>query len=248
MTPDKNLIFDIGMHIGQDTEFYLKKGFRVIAVEANPALVKKANSKFKSEVKDGQLVIENVALGHERGKTTFYVNKKVSEWSSVHEHLGARQVGAKKITVEMARYVDLAEKYGTPYYLKIDIEGADLIPIMGIMRTPQKPAYVSYEAASVEGASLLYAAGYKQFKFVLQRPLTELKLPKPSLEGKDVDHDFILGSTGPFGEETPGNWCNLEQCLTDYYVYKHFRRLDTRLEQDWADIHARSERYLEAFK
>ena len=39
MTPRKNLIFDIGMHIGQDTEFYLKKGFCVVAVEANPKLV-----------------------------------------------------------------------------------------------------------------------------------------------------------------------------------------------------------------
>ena len=29
-----DLIFDIGMHIGQDTEVYLKKGFRVVAVEA----------------------------------------------------------------------------------------------------------------------------------------------------------------------------------------------------------------------
>ena len=33
-----NLIFDVGLHTGQDTAFYLKKGFRVIAIEANPLL------------------------------------------------------------------------------------------------------------------------------------------------------------------------------------------------------------------
>lgn len=30
----RDLIFDIGMHRGEDSEFYLRKGFRVVAVEA----------------------------------------------------------------------------------------------------------------------------------------------------------------------------------------------------------------------
>jgi spermidine synthase len=34
-----NLIYDIGMHDGSDSEFYLRKGYRVVAVEANPKLV-----------------------------------------------------------------------------------------------------------------------------------------------------------------------------------------------------------------
>ena len=50
MTPKKNLIFDIGMHVGQDTEFYLKKGFNVVAVEANPKLVKENTEKFKEYI------------------------------------------------------------------------------------------------------------------------------------------------------------------------------------------------------
>ena len=29
-----NLIYDLGSHNGQDSEFYLKKGFTVVAVEA----------------------------------------------------------------------------------------------------------------------------------------------------------------------------------------------------------------------
>ena len=37
MTAD--LIYDVGMHNGADTAFYLAKGFRVVAVEANPELV-----------------------------------------------------------------------------------------------------------------------------------------------------------------------------------------------------------------
>jgi 16S rRNA A1518/A1519 N6-dimethyltransferase RsmA/KsgA/DIM1 with predicted DNA glycosylase/AP lyase activity len=32
----KDLIYDVGMHHGEDTEFYLRKGFRVVAFEADP--------------------------------------------------------------------------------------------------------------------------------------------------------------------------------------------------------------------
>jgi hypothetical protein len=32
-----DLIFDVGFHRGEDTDFYLKKGFRVVAVEATGA-------------------------------------------------------------------------------------------------------------------------------------------------------------------------------------------------------------------
>ena len=30
-----SIIFDIGMHRGEDTDFYLKKGFTVVGVEVN---------------------------------------------------------------------------------------------------------------------------------------------------------------------------------------------------------------------
>ena len=33
-----DLIFDVGFHKGEDTEFYLKKGFPVVAADANPAV------------------------------------------------------------------------------------------------------------------------------------------------------------------------------------------------------------------
>ncbi len=33
---ERDLIFDLGLHEGGDPRFYLDKGFRVVAVEANP--------------------------------------------------------------------------------------------------------------------------------------------------------------------------------------------------------------------
>jgi 16S rRNA A1518/A1519 N6-dimethyltransferase RsmA/KsgA/DIM1 with predicted DNA glycosylase/AP lyase activity len=39
MAYQSDLIFDIGLHRGEDTDFYLKKGFRVAAFEVDPNLV-----------------------------------------------------------------------------------------------------------------------------------------------------------------------------------------------------------------
>lgn len=248
MTPRKNLIFDIGMHIGQDTEFYLKKGFCVVAVEANPKLVEENTKKFKHYIDKNQLVIEPVCIGKENGFVDFYVNNEVTEWSSVNKVLGSRKVGSNKISVQMTTYYDLAVKYGTPYYLKIDIEGADLFPIMDLRRCKTRPAYVSYEAAGIGGAAYLFSMGYSEFKLVMQRDLHTLVQPEVALEGKSIEHSFPLGSSGPFGEETGDVWSSLEDCVSDYVAYKHFRRADNRRPADWADFHAKSSVFLKQFE
>jgi hypothetical protein len=52
MRPD--LIYDVGLHLGEDSEFYLKKGFNVVAVEANPVNAAEAANRLKAYVmRDG---------------------------------------------------------------------------------------------------------------------------------------------------------------------------------------------------
>ena len=41
-----DLIYDVGMHKGEDTDYYLQKGFRVVAFEANPDLVNLCRTRF----------------------------------------------------------------------------------------------------------------------------------------------------------------------------------------------------------
>jgi hypothetical protein len=58
-----SLIFDIGCHEGQDSDFYLRKGFTVVAVEANPALCVQLKQRFSQEIEDGQFtLVENNAM------------------------------------------------------------------------------------------------------------------------------------------------------------------------------------------
>src|SRR5262245_43578507 len=54
-----DLIYDVGMEDGTDTGFYLKKGFRVVAVEADPELASRARERFSDEIAAGRLVVLN---------------------------------------------------------------------------------------------------------------------------------------------------------------------------------------------
>ena len=45
-----DLIFDLGLFEGQDSRFYLDKGFRVVALEAHPDYVAQARNEFATEL------------------------------------------------------------------------------------------------------------------------------------------------------------------------------------------------------
>ena len=65
------LIYDVGMHKGEDTEFYLRRGFRVVGVEANPYLVEELRSKFSAEISSGTLQLVDRAISNSGGVVTF---------------------------------------------------------------------------------------------------------------------------------------------------------------------------------
>ena len=83
------MIFDVGMHDAQDTEYYLKKGFWVVAVEANKKLVNKALKKFSKDIQNKKLAIENVGIDSQKGWRKFYISKQ-TEFSSFVEEIGSR--------------------------------------------------------------------------------------------------------------------------------------------------------------
>lgn len=233
-----DLIFDIGMHIGEDTEFYLKKGFRVVAVEANPTLCREAKERFSEAIASGQLRIVEGCISDKTGQVEFFINNKVSEWSSFLEHLGSREVGSVKTLLPAISIADMFEEFGMPYYLKIDIEGADFIPIQGLANSPVRPVYVSFEAANVEPAAMLFNLGYKRFALARQRRVPETKLPNPQKEGIFVEHSFPLGSSGAFGAEINATWGSLEDCVREHVICKYLYRNIPGQQDDWAGIHA----------
>ena len=84
------LVVDIGCHRGDDTAYYLAKGFAVLAVEANPALVDVCRARFAAELADGRLALHHVCISDTVEPVTFHVNAN-DGWSSVVER--SRSVG-----------------------------------------------------------------------------------------------------------------------------------------------------------
>jgi hypothetical protein len=47
-----SLIYDVGMFNGDDTAYYLEKGFHVVGIEANPRLITQLTQRFSAECRD----------------------------------------------------------------------------------------------------------------------------------------------------------------------------------------------------
>src|SRR5712691_10350418 len=166
MIPD--LIYDIGMHDGGDTAFYLSKGFHVVAVEANPVLVERARRQFAVDIEGGRLTILNVAVAPQAGPIEFWVNDKNEGWSSLERRAVSRQgTSCHPMMVEGRPFRDILAEYGVPYYLKIDIELADHY-CLDDLQPDDRPHYVSIEAVILEHLCRLHCLGYNAFKVIDQ--------------------------------------------------------------------------------
>jgi FkbM family methyltransferase len=264
----QDLIMDVGMHTGQDTEFYIAKGFRVAAVEANPDLANRAKTRFANYLADGRLRIYNVAIADHAGPVRFWVNDQKDDWGTINAGFAQRNAKsgttAHEITVESVRFEDILDECGTPYYLKIDIEGSDLL-CLNALRRRELPKYLSFEAEvdSMDQVfnqlSVLWNLGYRQFKFVNQGLNRRIRCPEPAREGQYVDARFDDFSSGLFGEELSGKWLSADEAIgaarplvrdQRYFglnapysrslwgrAYRGFRRL-TGNPVAWYDIHA----------
>lgn len=216
----KDLIFDIGCNNGDDTDFYLKKGFRVVAIDADKALCDHVSERFAPEIRSGRCEVIYGAVGERSGDTvTFYICEKRPDWNTCDPYFVARneKVGVtfSAVSVPTVNVAELMETRGTPYYLKIDVEGADAVPLKTMMGKKVIPVCASIEIAQhdlsegLEQIRLLHALGYTQFNFFNQGMRRSVKAPSPALEGKYAAFDGDAVTTGLFGRELGGKWIAL---------------------------------------
>lgn len=250
-----DLIFDIGMHVGQDTHHYLQAGYRVLAIEANPILVENAQLKFKKEIESGKLTILNVGISDREGILPFYRNLRLSEWSSFDKEIGSRNnTKFEQLDVTCTTTKILFEKYGIPYFMKIDIEGNDHFSLRDIPSEGNKPQYVSCEACSIDWLNLLKEKGYTKFKVISQgdsfKPIN-IDKEKQNLYVKSqvikngiklrlqkfISFKHPVGSSGPFGETTKGDWLTYDEAANVYNMF--YQKDGTPLNPvSWFDFHA----------
>ncbi|MDO8972356.1 FkbM family methyltransferase [Reyranella sp.] len=212
-TVNQKVIYDIGMHNGDDTEYYLKKGFRVVAVEANPSLCEAAKTRFAEQIASGQLQVHNVAIAAEAGVIKFYVNDKKSVLSTLHEP--ADMSGWREVECKSLPLTSILESPDSIEFVKLDIEGADLLALEDLYRHRVLPSNISCEAHQVEVVCKLVSMGYQRFKLV--RCSVIGKRDKPSkittADGLVVGHKFMRHSSGPFGNDLSGRWLTADQVL-----------------------------------
>jgi FkbM family methyltransferase len=218
------IIYDIGMHNGSDTAHYLSKGFSVVAVEANPLLADAGRSRFQAEIEQGRLKLLNIGIGEVDGESTFWINQSNSEWSSFLVDVATRNgTKAEKVPIRTRTFASIVDEHGPAHYVKIDIEGHDLYCLRDLSRVPV-PEYLSVEAHRLKYLAILYSAGYRQFKVVNQ---------------KSHGSDFPFGSSGPFGDDTEGEWEPLETIAYDWLHMRLGKNRRSSLEDGWFDFHAK---------
>lgn len=198
---ERPLVFDIGFHQGEDTRYYLYRGFRVVAVEADCRLVAAGRERFREEIASRQLVLlHRIVDTGERPEAVFYLSGN-SEWNSVHRHIAERRgLPSYPTRLPAVGLRSLMKEYGLPLYCKIDIEGNDLRALEGLTGASVLPRHISVEteclgdgpdceASMFATLEKLYELGYRRFKLVDQSTLTVL--------GKERFYDENLYSGTP---------------------------------------------------
>jgi FkbM family methyltransferase len=263
------LIYDFGMNKAEDTEFYLKKGFRVVGVEANPEMCERASEHFRREVVSGQLTILNRAIGESTGRFRFFVCNEMSAISTASEELmnfwSKRGETFRAIDVEFTTADRVIQEYGPPYYIKVDIEGHDIICLEQLTKVTSKPTYLSFEVDFRDyrdALNLCREMGFNEFALVDQKQINGRAAPNPPREGLPIQYTFKTGQSGTFGKELSERYVSYQKifgkCTLVLLQYKAagavkrlFGLIDSKSAGErfinrllpktatWYDIHAR---------
>jgi FkbM family methyltransferase len=123
LAPDTNCI-DIGCHYGSVLGSIVRRAprGRHMAFEPTPDKVRFLRRKFPD------VEIREVALSDNDGETTFWVNTKAAGFNSL-QRSGDSDVSA--LTVKCARLDDVVATDRTFGFVKIDVEGAELLVLRG---------------------------------------------------------------------------------------------------------------------
>lgn len=215
-----SVVFDLGMNDGADTRHYLKRGFTVVAVEANPFLCDNAYWNFP-ELGEHRLFIVNAAISHNNNPVEFYLSSN-NHWSSTNINWAKRGEIIDKCVIDGVTLDDLIHRFGIPTYLKVDVEGADELVLNQLLKGGWKPQYVSVEDCR---------RGFEYFEILTKCGYTKFKLSDQSL--------VPPGTSGPLGDELPGEWLDLNSILKEYTTTVRDltgERIASR--KHWWDIHA----------
>ena len=245
-------VFDIGMYDASDTVYYLEEGYRVVAVEANPALVERARQRLREYIGAGRLHLVDAAIGTGGGTVELVISGDDLGSSSISKERIASKNPVGSYSVRTIGIQELFDQYGLPYYLKVDIEGADGLCVLGLKKDA-RPQYLSFEIGDdiEELVAHVAAIGYTRFKIVNQcnflelasqsrlydrvaRRLFRLMGYADPRQVRRAGRFFAVGhSSGPAPWCSQGDWYSAQAVLSRWRDAKASNKLF-----GWYDIHA----------
>lgn len=150
----EDLIFDIGANHGQKTDIFLRLGARVVAVEPDESNQEVLRQKFlKLRTVRKPVVVVGKAVGDARTVETMWIDAPGSAKNTLSQkwvetlredesRFGAKLDFAQRREIETVTVEDLINAHGTPFFIKIDVEGYELNVLRGMRRTVP---YISFE-------------------------------------------------------------------------------------------------------
>ena len=231
-TTSLKVIYDFGANNGDNIPYYLQKADLVVAVEANPSLCQHMEERFSTPIKEGRLQVESCVLvgeGHD-SQVYFYLHKRHHVLGQFPEPDESVIAHYDKVLLPSRPVMEIVNKHGDPYYIKIDIEHYDGVILRELFENGVRPPFISAESTSVEVFALLAGLGeYAAFKLVEGATVEKKYTNYPiAVDGTSGWYSFPAHSAGPFGEDIMGDWMNADDLFGSLAEKK----------MGWRDIHA----------
>jgi FkbM family methyltransferase len=137
-----DLVFDVGAHFGKYAECFTSLGATVIAIEPNPSCCQTLQQLARSR----NIRVENCAVGDKPGKLKLHIcveypslSTVATEWYEAAKRSPLQHHDAQwqePIEVDVLTLDQLADRYGVPSFVKIDVEGFDDHVLRGMSFQP----------------------------------------------------------------------------------------------------------------